>query len=77
MVHVHIGIFRCLPPLRVPIKHFTSLPSAWFFGPHHSPQGKPVLDKAAVKTREELTGKKLGYIGRAKYLIAPSIALCD
>ncbi len=81
--HAHIRIFRCLPPLRVPIKHFTdstlsSPPPSWLFGPHHSPQSKPVLDKAAVKTWEKPTRKKLGYIGEAKYFyITLSIALCS
>ncbi len=35
------------------------------------------FDKAAVKTWEKPTRKKLGYKGGAKYFIPPSIALCD
>ncbi len=44
----------------LPIQLLSSPPPAWLFGPHHSPQSKPVLDKAAVKTRKSRWGKSCG-----------------
>ncbi len=49
----------------LPIQLVSSPPPAWLFGPHQSPQSKPVLDK------------KKSDLGGAKYFIAPSIAHCD
>ncbi len=72
---------RCESLSTLPIHLLSSPPPAWLFGPHHSPQSKPVLDKAAEKTWEKQTRKKLGWsdlcVGGAKYIIAPSIAHCD
>ncbi len=42
----------------LPIQLLSSPPPAWLFGPHHSPQSKPGLDTAAVKTWEKQ--KELG-----------------
>ncbi len=42
------------------IQPLSSPPSAWLFGPHHSPRSKPVLDKAAVKTCETRWGRSWG-----------------
>ncbi len=64
MARVHIRIDACLRfesrSSILTIQLLSSLPPAWLFGPHHSPQCKPVLDKAAVKTWEKPTRKKLG-----------------
>ncbi len=73
---------RCLPPLRVPIKHFTdstALPSppAWLFGPHHSPQSKPVFIKLLWNVGKADTEEVVVYLGGAKYFIALSVAHCD
>ncbi len=64
------------------IKHFTNsttLPSrpAWLFGPHHSPQSKPVFIKLLWNVGKADTEEVGVYLGGAKYFIAPSIAHCD
>ncbi len=64
------------------IKHFTdstTLPSppAWLFGPHHSPQSKPVFIKLLWNVGKADTEEVGVYLGGAKYFIAPSIAHCD
>ncbi len=83
MSRAHIRIDACLHSesrsSTLPIQLLSSPPPARLFGPHHSPQSKPVLDKAAVKTwgkaDEEVVVKRS--LGGAKYFIAPSIAHCD
>ncbi len=64
------------------IKHFTdstTLPSppAWLFGPHHSPQSKPVFIKLLWNVGKADTEEVGVYLGGAKYFIALSIAHCD
>ncbi len=65
------------------IKHFTDsttlLPSppAWLFGPHHSPQSKPVFIKLLWNVGKADTEEVGVYLGGAKYFIALSIAHCD
>ncbi len=65
---------------QAPIQLLSSPPPAWLFILHHSPQSKPVLEKAAVKHGKSRRGGSWGeaiFIGGAKYFIAPSIAHCD
>ncbi len=64
------------------IKHFTDstiLPSppAWLFGPHHSPQSKPVFIKLLWNVGKADTEEVGVYLGGAKYFIVLSIAHCD
>ncbi len=75
---------RCLPPFRVPYQalyrfNYSPLPSppAWLFGPHHSPQSKPVFIKLLWNVGKADTEEVGVYLGGAKYLIALSIAHCD
>ncbi len=60
--HIRIGYNACLHSESLSstllIQLLSSPPPAWLVGPHHSPQSKPFLEKAAVKTREKLTRKK-------------------
>ncbi len=59
--------------------NYSPLPSppAWLFGPHHSPQSKPVFIKLLWNVGKADTEEVGVYLGGAKYFIAPSIALCD
>ncbi len=64
------------------IKHFTDStallsPPAWLFGPHHSPQSKPVFIKLLWNVGKADTEEVGVYLGGAKYFIALSIAHCD
>ncbi len=75
---------RCLPPLRVPYQalyrfNYSPLlsPPAWLFGPHHSPQSKPVFIKLLWNVGKADTEEVGVYLGGAKYFIALSIAHCD
>ncbi len=65
------------------IKHFTDSttppppPHAWLFGPHHSPQSKPVFIKLLWNVWKADTEEVGVYLGGAKYFMALSIAHCD
>ncbi len=54
----------------LPIQLLSSPPPAWLFGPHHSPQSKPVLDKAAVKRGKSRRVRSCGeaFFRRSKIL---------
>ncbi len=59
---------RCLPPLRIPIKHFTdstALLSSSCLALWPASQSKPVLDKAAVKRGKSRRGRS--WVKRSLY----------
>ncbi len=61
----------------LPIQLLSSPPPACLFGPHHSPQSKPVFIKLLWNVGKADTEEVGVYLGGAKYFIAPSIAHCD
>ncbi len=64
---------RCLPST-LPIQ---LLSSPRLFGPHHSPQSKPVFIKLLWNVGKADTEEVGVYLGGAKYFMALSIAHCD
>ncbi len=63
MARAHIRIDACLrcESLSSTLRFNSSPPSAWLFGPHPSPQSKPVLDKSCCwKRRKSRRGRSWG-----------------